>query len=50
MRELATRVCDDWSISIRMACTVLEFDRSTYHYKSRRSEQAGLEVRIKEIC
>ena len=28
----------------------LEFDRSTYHYKSRRHEQAGLEARIKEIC
>ncbi len=29
---------------------MLEFDRSTYHYKSRRREQAGLEARIKEIC
>jgi putative transposase len=25
-------------------------DTSTYHYKSRRPEQAGLEVRIREIC
>jgi putative transposase len=25
-------------------------DRSTYHYRSRRSGQAGLEQRIKEIC
>jgi putative transposase len=49
-RELATAVCDDWSVSIRRACSVLEFDRSTYHYKSRRREQAGLEARIKEIC
>src|SRR5271156_5705229 len=31
-------------------CGVLEFDRSTYHYQSRRREQAGLEARIKEIC
>ena len=37
-------------MSIRRACSVLEFDRSTYHYKSRRREQAGLEARIKEIC
>jgi putative transposase len=37
-------------VSIRRACSVLEFDRSTYHYKSRRREQAGLEARIKEIC
>jgi putative transposase len=37
-------------VSIRRACSVLEFDRSTYHYKSRRREQAGLEARINEIC
>jgi hypothetical protein len=24
--------------------------RSTYHYKSRRREQAGIEARIREIC
>jgi hypothetical protein len=29
---------------------VLEVDTSTYHYKSHRSDQAGLEARIKEIC
>jgi putative transposase len=29
---------------------VLEVDRSTFHYKSRRADQAGLETRIKEIC
>ena len=43
-------VWDDWGVSIRRACSVLEFDRFTYHYKSRRREQAGLEARIKEIC
>lgn len=37
-------------MSIRRACGVLELDRSTYHYKSRRPDQAGLEARIKEIC
>ena len=40
----------DWGVSIRRACAILEFARSTYHYKSRRHEQAGLEARIKEIC
>jgi putative transposase len=49
-RELTTAVCDEWGVSIRRACGLLEFDRSTYHYKSRRREQAGLEARIKEIC
>lgn len=29
---------------------MLEVDRSTFHYKSRRADQAGLEARIKEIC
>lgn len=37
-------------MSIRKACAALEFDRSTHHYKSRRSDQAALEQRIREIC
>ncbi|MET3473733.1 transposase InsO family protein, partial [Novosphingobium sp. 1529] len=37
-------------MSIRRACRVLEMDTSTYHYKSRRREQAGIEARIREIC
>lgn len=40
----------DWGVSIRRACNVLRFDTSTYHYKSRRPDQAGLERRIREIC
>ena len=40
----------DWDVSIRRACQVLEVDTSTYHYRSRRHDQAGLEARIKEIC
>ncbi|OSQ46041.1 transposase [Thalassospira alkalitolerans] len=37
-------------ISIRRACKILPFDTSTYHYKSRRTDQAAVERRIKEIC
>lgn len=37
-------------MSIRRACRVLEFDTSSYHYKSRRRDQAGIEARIMEIC
>ena len=33
----------DWGVSIRRACRVLEMDTSTYHYKSRRREQAEAE-------
>lgn len=40
----------DWGVSIRRACEALRFDTSSYHYKSRRAGQAGLELRIKEIC
>ena len=40
----------EWGVSIRRACRVLEVDTSTYHYKSRRPEQAALESRIREIC
>ncbi len=40
----------DWGVSIRRACRVIGFDTSTYHYKSCRTGQAGLEKRIKEIC
>jgi predicted metal-dependent peptidase len=47
--ELATAVCDEWDVLIRRACGLLEFDRSTFHYKACRREQAGLEARIKEI-
>lgn len=43
-------VCGEWDVSIRRACRVLEVDTSTYHYKSRRPEQASLENRIREIC
>jgi putative transposase len=40
----------DWGVSIRRACGVLRFDPSSYHYKSRRTGQAALELRIREIC
>ncbi|WP_315727959.1 MULTISPECIES: IS3 family transposase [unclassified Bradyrhizobium] len=49
-RKLVDEVCDEWQVSIRRACEALEFDRSTYHYRSHRSDQAALEQRIREIC
>jgi putative transposase len=50
MRKLVDGVCGEWGVSIRRACRVLSVDTSTYHYKSRRHGQAGLERRIREIC
>jgi len=49
-RKLVDVVRSEWRISIRRACRALEVDRSTYHYKSRRSGQAAIEQRIREIC
>lgn len=43
-------MCRQWDVSIRRACRVFLCDASTYHYKSRRSGQAALDHRIKEIC
>ena len=37
-------------MSVRRACRVLEVDTSTYHYRSRRRDQAAVEARIKEIA
>ena len=37
-------------VSVRRACSVSRFDRSTYQYKSRRTDPAALKKRIKEIC
>jgi putative transposase len=50
MRELVRGMCSDWAVSIRTACGAIGFDRSTFHYKSRRTDQAAVEKRIKEIC
>ena len=44
------RAVADWGASIRRGCRILDFDTSSYHDKSRRTGQAGLERRIREIC
>ncbi|MBT9447542.1 MAG: transposase [Hyphomonadaceae bacterium] len=37
-------------MSIRRACAVLRAERSSYHYRGCRPDQAGLKQRIKEIA
>jgi putative transposase len=44
------KVCSEWEVSIRRACAVLVVCKGTYHYKLRRSGQADLKKRIKEIA
>jgi putative transposase len=49
-RQMVDHTRTTWQVSIRRACRALPVDRSTYHYRSRRPEQAGLRKRIKEIA
>ena len=44
------KVCSEWDVSIRRARTGLVVWRGTYHYKLRRSGQADLKKRTKEIA
>ena len=39
-----------WQVSIRRACGVIRAQRSSYHYRGRRADQAALKKRIKEIA
>jgi putative transposase len=50
LRGIVTGMCVDWGVSIRRACGAIRFDTSTYHYKSRRTDQAAVERRIREIA
>ena len=49
-RELVDRMRATWQVSARRACSVLQAERSSYHYKARRRSQAGLSQRIREIA
>lgn len=48
-RKLVDTIKADWKVSIRRACAVLKIDRSLYVYKSKRSEQAELKLKIRDI-
>jgi transcriptional regulator of acetoin/glycerol metabolism len=39
----------EWDVSIRRACEALEVERSTYHYRSRRSDQASTPARAAKL-
>ena len=49
-REMVDDIRRAWQVSIRSACQALPVDRSTYHYRPKRSGQAVLMKRIKEIA
>jgi putative transposase len=50
MRRLVDEVRSAWQVSIRRACRVIEFDTSTYHYRSKRPDPTALKQRMREIC
>ena len=49
MRELVRGMCIDWGALIRGACGALQFDTSTFHHKSRRTDQTAGARRIRAI-
>ena len=49
-REMVDHVRVAWQVSIRRACCAVPVDRSTYHYRSKRTGQAPLIKRIKETA
>lgn len=49
-RQLVDEVGTAWQVSIRRACSVLRAERSSYHDKGCRTEQADLKQRIKQIA
>ena len=49
-RAVVDYLCESYRISIRRACRAYPLDRSTYHYRSRRPDQAPLRQRIREIA
>lgn len=49
-RQLVDDVRSTWQVSIRRACGVLRAERSSYHYRGRRADQADLKKRMKEIA
>jgi putative transposase len=49
-RQLVDDVRSTWQVSIRRACGVLRAERSSYHYRGSRADQANLKKRIQEIA
>ena len=49
-RGLVDQLQGIYQVSIRRACDVLRFQKSSYFYKARRPSQAALRKRIQEIA
>lgn len=49
-REAVSLLCDDYGVSERRACHVLQADRSTVRYKSSRPDDSDLREAIKRVA
>lgn len=49
MCERGHRMCIAWTVFIRLACVAIGFDRALFHCTSRRTDQAIIEKRTKEM-
>ncbi len=49
-RKMVNDLQQVWSVSELRACHLLKISRTTYRYKSHRSEQTLLRMRIREIA
>ena len=49
-RQLVDQLRSNWKVPARRACSTLRVARSLYIYKSRRNDQADLNVKIRDIC
>lgn len=50
LREIVTGPCVDWGVSIRKACAAICFDTSSYHDRTRRTDQAAVRTTDQRIC
>lgn len=50
LREILTGICADRGVSIRKACGAICFGTSSYHDKSRRTDQAAFRTTDQRIC
>jgi hypothetical protein len=50
LREGVRGMCSEGAVSVRAACGAIGSDRSTFHYQSRRTDQAAMAKRIRRFA
>lgn len=49
-REVVAHLCTAYEVSERRACEAMSVDRSSVRYRSRRADDGGLRIRLKELA